>query len=72
MPTYASVRIEETITVTGETPVVDVQSTRQQRVLDREILDALPNSGLRTGLGRADSEPLTSGVRMSEARASGP
>jgi carboxypeptidase family protein len=43
--------IEETITVSGETPVVDVQSTRQQRVLDREILDALPNSGLRTGLG---------------------
>jgi hypothetical protein len=43
--------IEETITVTGETPVVDVQSTRQQRVLDREILDTLPNSGLRTGLG---------------------
>src|SRR5687767_15916620 len=34
--------IEETITVTGESPVVDVASTRQQRVLDREILDALP------------------------------
>ena len=43
--------IEETITVTGETPVVDVSSTQQQRVMDREILDALPNSGLRTGLG---------------------
>jgi hypothetical protein len=28
-----------------------VQSTRQQHVLDREILDTLPNSGLRTGLG---------------------
>ena len=43
--------IAETITVTGETPVVDVQSTRQERVLDREVLDALPNSGLRTALG---------------------
>ncbi len=43
--------VEETITVTGETPVVDVQSTRQQRVLDREILDTLPSSGLRTALG---------------------
>jgi Carboxypeptidase regulatory-like domain len=43
--------IEETITVTGETPVVDVQSTRQQRVMDREVLDVLPNSGLRTALG---------------------
>jgi hypothetical protein len=43
--------IEETIKVTGETPVVDVQSTQQERVLDREVLDALPNSGLRTALG---------------------
>ena len=37
--------IEETIKVTGETPVVDVQSTQQERVLDREVLDALPNAG---------------------------
>ena len=43
--------IEETVKVTGETPIVDVQSTRQERVLDREVLDALPNSGLRTALG---------------------
>jgi hypothetical protein len=43
--------IEETVTVTGETPVVDVQSTQQQRVLNREILDSLPNAGLRTALG---------------------
>jgi Carboxypeptidase regulatory-like domain len=43
--------LEETIKVTGETPVVDIQSTQQERVLDREILDALPNAGLRTALG---------------------
>ena len=43
--------IEETVKVTGETPIIDVQSTRQERVLDREVLDALPNSGLRTALG---------------------
>jgi hypothetical protein len=42
--------LEETITVTGEAPVVDIQSTRQQRVLDREVLDTIPNSGLRTSL----------------------
>src|SRR5439155_12379344 len=42
--------IEEKVTVTGETPIVDVQSTRQERVLDRQVLDALPNSGLRTAL----------------------
>jgi hypothetical protein len=43
--------LEETIKVTGETPVVDVQSAKQERVLDREVLDALPNAGLRTALG---------------------
>jgi len=34
--------IEETITVTGETPIVDVQSATRQRVFDRELIDALP------------------------------
>jgi hypothetical protein len=43
--------LEETIKVTGDTPVVDIQSTQQERVLDREVLDALPNAGLRTALG---------------------
>src|SRR5688572_14615582 len=28
--------VQETITVTGETPIVDVQSTRRQAVLDNE------------------------------------
>ena len=37
--------VQETITVTGETPVVDVQnSTRVQRVLSDEVLEALPAS----------------------------
>jgi hypothetical protein len=35
--------LEETITVTGETPVVDVQSSTRQRVMDREILDTIPS-----------------------------
>jgi hypothetical protein len=35
--------LEETITVTGETPIVDVQSTTRQRVLDQEIIDAVPS-----------------------------
>jgi hypothetical protein len=34
--------LEETITVTGETPIVDVQGTTRQRVLDQEILNAIP------------------------------
>ncbi len=34
--------IEETVTVTGAAPTVDLQSTGQERVLTRELLDALP------------------------------
>ena len=37
--------LQETITVTGESPVVDVQtSTRRQQVLDNEVIQALPAS----------------------------
>jgi hypothetical protein len=34
--------VEETVTVTGETPIVDVQSSTRQRVIDRELIDSLP------------------------------
>ena len=34
--------LEETVTVTGESPVVDTQNTVQQRVLPKDVLDALP------------------------------
>lgn len=34
--------LEETITVTGETPTVDVQNVVQQRVLTRDVIDAIP------------------------------
>src|SRR5688572_7789030 len=33
--------VEETITVTGESPIVDVQSTRRQQIVDDETLKAL-------------------------------
>jgi hypothetical protein len=36
--------VAESITVTGETPVVDIQSSRQQTVLGGEIVRALPAS----------------------------
>src|SRR5436189_947657 len=32
--------VQETITVTGESPVVDVQNTTAQRALTKEVLDA--------------------------------
>ena len=36
--------LEETITVTGETPIVDVQSARVQTTVSKEILAAIPTS----------------------------
>src|SRR5438046_4814998 len=36
--------LEETITVTGETPIVDVQSAKTQQTVGREILGAIPTS----------------------------
>jgi hypothetical protein len=46
--------INETVTVTGETPVVDLQSARQQRVFSQEVLDAIPQ-------GRT---PVTAGILL--------
>ena len=37
--------LEETITVTGETPVVDVQSSQRQTVLTSEVINAIPTAG---------------------------
>src|SRR5688500_7483406 len=34
--------LEETLTVTGESPIVDVQSIKQQRVIDDEAIHAIP------------------------------
>jgi hypothetical protein len=37
--------IEETVTVTGESPIVDVQSAVRQSVITKEVINALPTSG---------------------------
>jgi hypothetical protein len=42
--------LEETITVTGETPIVDVQSARQQSIIDRDALAAIPSSRNANGI----------------------
>jgi len=34
--------LEETITVTGETPVVDVQSSRRETVINNDVIQAIP------------------------------
>ncbi|MGH9385549.1 MAG: carboxypeptidase regulatory-like domain-containing protein [Vicinamibacterales bacterium] len=47
--------LEETVTVTGASPVVDLQSTQNQFVVNREILDVLPAT--RTMQGGASLVP---------------
>ena len=42
--------VEETITVTGETPIVDVQSARTQQIIDRDVISAIPTSRNALGL----------------------
>ena len=64
--------LEETITVSGATPTVDVQSARVQTIIDKEVLAAIPSSrsangiqalipGLTTGLTNGDSGGITGG-----------
>jgi hypothetical protein len=55
--------LEETVTVTGASPVVDIQNVRSQQVLKSEVLDALP-SGQRD-IGQYAS--LTLGAQPSSA-----
>lgn len=54
--------LEETITVTGESPIVDVQSGARQRVIDRELIDILP-----TGRSPFAQVALILGVTVSAA-----
>src|SRR5437773_2638833 len=58
--------LEETITVSGETPVVDVQSTQQQRVIKMEVLDSIP-----TGRSHLNAATLIPGTVSSQIDAGG-
>jgi len=42
--------LEETITVTGETPIVDVQSAKSQQTVSKDILSAIPTSRNAAGI----------------------
>ena len=42
--------VEETITVTGETPIVDLQSAQRQTVLTNEVITAIPTAGCYNAL----------------------
>jgi hypothetical protein len=51
--------LSETLTVTGQTPLVDVQSARRQEVIDRNVIESVPAA--RTAFGLATLIPaLTS------------
>ena len=49
--------VAETVTVTGESPIVDVQGTAQERVLAKDVIDAIP-----VGRGQADFAVLVPGM----------
>src|SRR5216117_1479480 len=42
--------LEETITVTGETPIVDVQSVKVQQTVSKDVLAAIPTSRMASSV----------------------
>lgn len=54
--------LQETVTVTGETPIVDVQSVKVQQVLSNEVIAAIPSSRNAAGL-----QSLIPGLNVSQA-----
>ena len=42
--------VEETVTVTGETPIVDIQNTLKERSLAHDVIDAIPTGRLAQNL----------------------
>src|SRR3989454_11152835 len=42
--------LQETLTVTGETPIVDIQSTTRQKVIDHSVIDTVPTGRMPTQL----------------------
>jgi hypothetical protein len=66
--------VEETITVAGESPVVDIQNVRQQNVFTREELDNLPTNRSVAGfatltLGATLSAPSAQNVGGDQSEA---
>ena len=53
--------VEETLTVSGESPVVDVRNTVQQRVIDRQMIDTIPLSSSVYNMAGATMPGVTAG-----------
>ena len=58
--------LEESVIVSGQSPMVDVQSTERTTVLERELLDSLP-----TGRTVPAVTSLIPGIRVSEPNVGG-
>jgi hypothetical protein len=58
--------VEESVTVSAQSPIVDVQSTTSQRVLTKEIIDSLP-----TGRSHLDQIVLIPGAMSSQGSSRG-
>jgi hypothetical protein len=58
--------LEESVTVTGAAPVVDVQNVQRAQVLNRDLLDSVPTARNYSGLAA-----LMPGVRMSNTDVGG-
>src|SRR6476659_1359211 len=52
--------LEENITVSGQTPLVDVQNAQRTQVVDREVIDALPTTRNMQSVGS-----IVPGVKLS-------
>ena len=58
--------VQETVTVSGEAPTVDVSSTQRTTVVERELLDSLPTGRTFQAIGS-----LVVGIRVSEPNVGG-
>ena len=58
--------VQETVTVSGQAPTVDVQSTQRTTVVDRELLSTLPTGRTFQAIGG-----LVVGIRVSEPNVGG-
>ena len=52
--------LEESVTVSGQTPLVDVQNAQRTQVLDRDVIDALPTTRNMQSVGA-----IVPGVKLS-------
>ena len=62
VPVNAELRVgalEETVTVSGESPVVDVQNTARQQVMTRDLMDSIPSARNIQSVGS-----LVPGIRL--------